>query len=75
MEKKSISYEGYTITANPRRVSDKEMWTVDLLISRGGGEDLESWLISAGEQAEIDDGALEYCFNFGKQVIDNEMKE
>ena len=75
MEKKSISYEGYTITASPRQVSDKDMWTVDLVISRGQGKDLESWLISAGEQTEINDGALEYCFNFGKQIIDTEMKE
>ena len=75
MERSSIHYGGYSITAAPRQVEDGDMWTVDLTISRGTGGDQESWIISAGEQAEINEESLRYCFNFGKEVIDNEMKE
>ena len=75
MEKSSIHYGGYSITATPRQIEDNQMWTVDLTISRGTGGDQESWLISAGEQERIDEESLKYCFDFGKKVIDNEMKE
>jgi hypothetical protein len=74
MKEHTREYMGFTITATPRRDDDSDLWTVDLNISRGEGANRESWLISAGEQAEIDEESLEYCFSFSREVIENELK-
>ena len=50
------------------------MWSAVLTISRGDGEDRESWLLSAGDQYSSRKEALQRCFDFAREVIDREMK-
>ena len=68
MKEQTREHRGYTMTAVPRQ--DNAVWAIDLTISRGK----ESWLISAGEQAVLDDEAFETCFTFGREVIEKELK-
>ena len=74
MSEESISYEGYRITANSTEVPESNTWSVILTISRGPGDDEDAWIISAGDVYESKEKALEHCFDFGRQLIDREMK-
>lgn len=74
MDTDSIIHEGYRITAEPRQAEGGGMWSAVLTISRGDGEDRESWLLSAGDEYGSRKEALQRCFDFAREVIDREMK-
>jgi hypothetical protein len=74
MSTEQIDYEGYTIAAEPSRVEDSDRWSAVLTITRGSGEDMESWLVSAGGIYESREDALTRCFGFARELIDREMK-
>ena len=74
MSSKQINYEGYTIAAEPSRVEDSDRWSAVITITRGSGENRESWLVSASDVYESRDDALTRCFAFARELIDREMK-
>jgi hypothetical protein len=74
MSTEHIDYEGYTIAAKPSRVEDSDRWSAVLTITRGSGEDQESWLVSASDIYESRKDALARCFDFARELIDREMK-
>ena len=74
MSTDSMTHGGYTVTAEPRPVEDGGTWSAIITISRGSGEDRESWLLSAGDTYESRETAIRRCFDFAREVIDREMK-
>ena len=74
MSKESMQYEEFTITARPRQTEGSGTWSALLTISRGSGEDFESWLVSAGDVYKSRQEAVESCFDFARDLIDREMK-
>jgi len=70
----SITYEEYTIEAEPSQEGNSGSWSVVLTLSRGSGKEKESWLVSAGDAYESREEALAHCFEFAREVIDREMK-
>lgn len=74
MGTESITYEEYTIDANPSQVNDSGSWSAVLTISRGSGKEKESWLVSASDIYQSREEALTSCFTFARELIDREMK-
>ena len=74
MSSEHITYEGYTIAAETGRVEDSDRWSAILTITRGSGEDQESWIVSAGDVYDRRDTALTRCYAFARELIDREMK-
>lgn len=69
-----ITYEDYTVEAEPSRVDNSERWSAVLTISRESGGEKESWIVSAGDVYESREEALRRCFSFARELIDREMK-
>ena len=74
MKTDSMNHGGYTVTAEPRPVDDGGTWSAVFTISRGSGEEQESWLLSAGDEYESREAAVRRCFEFAREVIDREMR-
>jgi hypothetical protein len=74
MSERTLTYEGFTLSAHIEPAAETDLWSAVLTISRGEDRDRGSWIFSAGEAYNSPEEAAERCFEFAREVIDREMK-
>jgi hypothetical protein len=69
------AYKGYEIEAVPQQLVDSGEWTVEIAIvhDRKGNRTYRKF--SAGNRCTSKEGAVQHCFDFGKQIIDGKVKD
>ena len=71
----SIEYKGYEIRAVPYQLAESGEWTVDILIVKDKGTEVKHRKFGAGNRYQTKDEAVQHCFDFGKQIIDGNVKD
>ena len=71
---KEIYYNGYTIIANPEQLIEKNQWTVNIAIQKHHGDRTTDKLFSASNTFTTKEEAIDHCLNFGKKIIDGDVK-
>jgi hypothetical protein len=74
MSKKTLTYEGFTVSAKIEPAEETDLWSAVLTIASGEGKDTASWIVSAGDTYASEEEAARRCFDFAREMIDREMK-
>ena len=70
----SKSYNGYEIRAMPNQLADSKEWTVNISILKHRSDQVASRQFSASNTFTSRNEAVEYCFSFGRQIIDGKSE-
>jgi hypothetical protein len=70
----SIQYKEYIIEAIPLQLRDSGEWTTDIRIRRFRLDKLHYRAFSAGNTFKTEEEAIQRCIDFGKRIIDGEIK-
>ncbi len=68
-----IQYKDFIIVACPQQLADSNRWNTAVTIELHTGPEVINKPFSAGNTYETRDEALEGCFNFGRQIIDEQI--
>jgi len=69
-----LQYKGYVIIAHPEQLVENNEWTVEILIEKTRGGSVSDKPFSESNTFQSKEKATERCFNFGKQIIDGQVK-
>ncbi|MFH1416105.1 MAG: helix-turn-helix domain-containing protein [Elusimicrobiota bacterium] len=69
-----IRYKDFEIVAVPYQLADSKEWTLNIRIRKFYDNKLISRNFSGSNTFKSKDEAKKHCYNFGKQVIDGEVK-
>ena len=69
-----IEYKGYIIHATPYQLAEDKKWSINLHIERHTGPDVADRNFSAANTFPTESEAIQHCFRFGKQIIDEKVK-
>ncbi|MCZ6802848.1 MAG: HlyU family transcriptional regulator [Proteobacteria bacterium] len=67
-----MNYKDYQIHAVPYQLADTGQWKIDIQILIDRDSETIFRKFSAGNSFESKDKAIRYCFDFGKEIIDEE---
>ena len=69
----TVSYNGYTVVADPHQLVDDGRWTTEVVLERDEGNSTTVTQFNAANSWETRDLAVEHCFDFGRQIIDGKI--
>ena len=69
-----IPYKGYLIRPTPLQLRDSGEWTIEIYISKHRGNSVTERNYSAGNKFKTEEEAIQYCINYGKQIIDGDSE-
>ncbi len=69
-----LQYKGYVINARPEQLAKNNEWTVEGYIEKHRGGIVLDKPFSDLKTFPSKEEATERCFNFGKQIIDGQVK-
>jgi hypothetical protein len=70
----SIVYKGYKIMPAPHELRDTGEWTINLYIAIEKGNERVERGFNAANTYKNKNEAIQHCINFGKQIIDGQVK-
>ena len=70
-----LFYKGYLITASPQMLVESEKWTTNIHIMKDNGSHVTDRGFSASNQWNSEKEAIDYCINFGMQIIDGKYPD
>ena len=70
----SIGYKNYEILAIPRKLPEEHEWKVEILILSHAEEKTMARSFDSEASYANKEEAIQRCFDFGKQVIDGQVK-
>jgi hypothetical protein len=69
-----LLYKGYVIEAVPKQLLDDDEWTIKINIWKHEVGSSEQIPFSASNTFAKEEEAIKQCFNFGKQIINGQIK-
>ena len=66
-------YQGFVIDARPHQLVDDGRWSLAISIERHHGDGDTVLSYSAADTFETKEEAIDYCLNFGRQIIDGKV--
>ena len=70
-----IEYNGYEIQASPYQLAESKNWTINIYIFKHRGSYVASKNFSLANSYPSREEAVRYCFDFGKKIIDDRIKD
>jgi hypothetical protein len=67
---KELPYKGYIIEARPEKLIESGRWSTNIVIYSHQDGTMSDELFVAPNTFQTEEEAIEHCFNFGKQIID-----
>ena len=69
-----LHYKGFEIAATPYQLKENWHWTIHINIWKHSGYKSIEREFSAANTFEKKEDAIKHCLNFGKQIIDGQLK-
>lgn len=73
-EMSTFTYKGYIIEFAPYQLSGSMEWTVNIYVRRDTGDTISKKSFSVANSFKTKEEAIQHCIDFGKQIIDGEIK-
>jgi hypothetical protein len=69
----TVSYKGFSITADPHQHPDSKEWNINISIGRNTGAHVGNKPFSTGDFFKTKEEAIQQCIGFGRRIIDGEF--
>ena len=69
-----VKYKDYVINSTPYQLAKDKSWSINIRIERHTGSSVTMREFSASNTFPTEKEAIQHCYYFGKQIIDEEAE-